>query len=88
MIWGAGLTYVGHLLNNIPPVADFVTTYIDFILLGAVAVTLIPTVFHYVQSMRKARHAAKTDPSVHGEDLALDPDVFSPKHHTDAKPEA
>ena len=88
MIWGAGLTYVGHLLNNIPPVAEFVKSYIDLILLGAVAVTLIPTVFHYVQSTVKARRAARNAPAVHSEDLALDPDVFNAKHHPDANPHA
>lgn len=86
MVWGAGLTYAGHLLNHIPPVADFVKEYIDIILLGAVFITLIPTVIHYVQSSLKARRAAKNS-VVNGEDLALDPDVFNAPH-PDAKPEA
>ena len=55
MIWGAGLTYLGYLLGYIPPVKDFVVKYIDLILLGAVAITLIPTIYHYIQSSVRAR---------------------------------
>lgn len=57
LIWAAGLTVGGYLLGYIPPVAEFVSSYIDVILLGAVVITLIPTVIHYVQSTVKARRA-------------------------------
>jgi len=57
LIWGAGLTFFGYLLGYIPPVADFVQKYIDLILIGAVVLTLIPTLYHYVQSSRKAKKA-------------------------------
>jgi membrane-associated protein len=57
IIWGSGLTLLGYLLGYIPPVRDFVVSYIDVILLGAVAITLIPTIFHYVQSLQKAKKA-------------------------------
>jgi membrane-associated protein len=55
LIWGSGLTFAGFLLGFIPPLAAFVTEYIDLILLGAVAATLIPTIYHYIQSSLKAR---------------------------------
>jgi membrane-associated protein len=55
IIWGSGLTFAGFLLGYIPPVADFVTNYIDVILLAAVAIAVVPTVFHYIQSVVKAR---------------------------------
>ncbi len=55
IIWGSGLTFAGYLLGYIPPLSDFVTTYIDLILLGAVSIAVIPTVYHYIQSMVKAR---------------------------------
>jgi membrane-associated protein len=55
LIWGAGLTLFGYVIGYIPPVARFVSNYIDIILIGAVVVTLIPTLFHYVQSLRKAK---------------------------------
>ena len=57
LIWGAGLTFVGFLLGFIPPVADFVTHYIDLILLGAISLAVIPTVYHYVRGALKARKA-------------------------------
>ncbi len=79
MIWGAGLTFAGHLLNLIPPIADFVKSYIDVILLGAVVLTLIPTIFHYVQSTVKARRAARAGTPTH-ENLVLDPDAFETHH--------
>lgn len=55
LIWGAGLTLFGYLLGYIPPVATFVQNYIDIILIAAVVLTLIPTVWHYIQSNRKAK---------------------------------
>lgn len=78
MVWGAGLTFVGFLLGLIPPVAMFVQEYIDVILLGAVAATLLPTIFHYVQSTRKARRARLVDPLTDDE-AVLDPQVFDQK---------
>jgi len=81
IIWGSGLTFAGYLLGYIPPLSDFVTEYIDLILLGAVAIAVIPTVFHYVQSMLKARKkrnaAVPTDAEV--EELVLNPDDFDQK---------
>lgn len=76
MIWGAGLTFFGYFLGYIPPLADFVRAYIDLILLGAVVVTLIPTVFHYVQSTVKARRDARAGAAVAPEKLVLDPEAF------------
>ncbi|MFP3464895.1 DedA family protein [Leifsonia sp. SIMBA_070] len=55
LLWGAGVTYFGYLIGYIPPVADFVAKYIDVILIGAVVITLIPTLFHYFRSLRKAK---------------------------------
>ncbi|MGK9146627.1 VTT domain-containing protein [Plantibacter flavus] len=60
LIWGAGLTYFGFVLGYIPPVAGFVQEYIDVILIGAVVITLIPTIWHYVQSTRKAKRLEGT----------------------------
>jgi len=78
IIWGSGLTFGGYLLGYIPPVADFVTHYIDVILLGAVAVTVIPTGFHYIQSSRKAKKA-RLDEGAETTDtgsLIVDPTLF------------
>ncbi|WP_026482279.1 DedA family protein [Agromyces subbeticus] len=81
IIWGVGLTYFGFLIGYIPPVADFVQEYIDVILLGAVVLTLIPTLWHYFSSAHKARKAAAAGADVvtdhtEAEQLVLDPEVF------------
>jgi len=80
LIWGAGLTFGGFLLGYIPPVADFVTEYIDVILLAAVLIAVVPTVFHYVQSMLKARkrNAAVLN-DAEAEALVLDEKKFDQK---------
>jgi membrane-associated protein len=85
MLWGAGLTLFGHLLNLIPLVADFVKSYIDLILIGAVVITLLPTIFHYVQSSMKAKREQRNG-TTSSKNLVLDQDVFDarPEH----KPEA
>ena len=64
---------------------NFVQEYIDIILLGAVTITLIPTVWHYISSVRKAKRstAAGADQVTDAEEaaaLALDPDVFDSPH--------
>jgi membrane-associated protein len=84
LIWGAGLTFFGYLLGYIPPVADFVQKYIDVILIGAVLLTLIPTLWHYFQSSYKAKKAAAAGAGVvdHEEavHLVLDPETFDRRH--------
>lgn len=88
LIWGVGLTFFGFLIGYIPPVADFVESYIDVILIGAVVLTLIPTLWHYFQSASKAKKAAAAGEDVvtdeaEAEQLVLDPDAFTqhPHHH-------
>lgn len=84
LLWGAGLTFAGYLLGYIPPLRDFVSEYIDIILIGAVVVTIVPTAIHYVQSSRKAKAAAASPARDRGE-LLLDPEDFtqhpSPGYH-------
>jgi membrane-associated protein len=79
LLWGAGLTYGGFFLGYIPPVAAFVKHYIDIILLGAVLIALVPTIYHYVQSTVKARRARRAG-AVDTASLVLDPEVFEPHH--------
>lgn len=55
--WGFGVTFLGFLLGFIPPVSDFVTKYIDVILLAAVVVTLGPTLYHVWTNHRRAKRA-------------------------------
>ena len=83
LIWGAGLTFGGFLLGYIPPVADFVTHYIDLILLGAVAIAVVPTVYHYIKGTLKARK--KRQAAVAESDLVLDPALFDQDKSNDPK---
>jgi membrane-associated protein len=83
LIWGAGLTYVGFLLGYVPVLADFVQSYIDVILLGAVVITLVPTGIHYIQSSRKAKRAAAatdtvaaTDTTGEAANVSVEPEVL------------
>jgi membrane-associated protein len=55
VLWGFGLTVVGYLIGFIPPVRDFVTHYIDVILLAAVVLSVGPTVYHVLRNRQKAR---------------------------------
>lgn len=57
LAWGFGVTFLGYLIGFIPPVADFVQHNIELILLGAVLITLIPTVYHVLSNHRKAKRA-------------------------------
>ena len=79
-IWGAGLTYLGYLLGYVPVLGDFVREYIDVILIGAVLLAVIPTVFHYIQSTVKARRKRNAVPSdAEVEALVLDENKFDQK---------
>jgi membrane-associated protein len=78
LIWGSGLTFGGYFLGFIPPVAEFVQSYIDIILIAAVVLTLVPTAFHYVQSVRKARR--QNGRPITQENLVLDPTAFKTAH--------
>ena len=77
LIWGSGLTFVGFLLGYIPPLADFVTEYIDVILLCAIALAVIPTVYHYIQGVVKARRARKSgEQPLTDAEVMLDPELL------------
>ena len=54
VLWGFGLTMLGYGIGFVPGLGDLVTEYIDVILLGAVAATVIVTAWHYFSERRKA----------------------------------
>lgn len=58
MVWGFGLTMIGYLIAYIPWVRDFVTEYIDLILLLAVGGTALFVFAHYLRGKFKARRLA------------------------------
>ena len=81
VLWGFGLTMIGYGIGFIPFVGDFVSDYIDVILLAAVAGTVVFVVWHYFAERRKAaREMAAGDDGVtdaaEAEELVLDQDAF------------
>ncbi|MFT2706560.1 DedA family protein [Clavibacter zhangzhiyongii] len=76
LIWGAGLTFLGHLLNGFPPIRDFVTHYIDYVLLGAVFITVVPAAIHFLRARKHARDEEAVGVPHDGEELALAPENF------------
>ncbi|MFZ4079529.1 MAG: DedA family protein, partial [Microbacteriaceae bacterium] len=70
----------------IPPVAEFVKNYIDIVLLAVILVVLVPSVFHYIQTLRAARrerhqHAAGVPETVEAQTLVLDQSDFVQNPH-------
>jgi membrane-associated protein len=72
LLWGGGLTTIGYLLGNIPPVANFVTKYIDLVLFAVVALTLLAAIIHYLQGVIHARRNPSAKPT--DADVTLRPD--------------
>ncbi|HAM26475.1 MAG TPA: hypothetical protein DCP11_07120 [Microbacteriaceae bacterium] len=82
LVWGAGVTTAGYLLGNIQPVADFVTKYIDLVLIGVVVLTLVPALYHYFRSAAKARVANRESGGVlpTDDEVTLRPSEFDKRH--------
>ncbi|MCL1872263.1 MAG: VTT domain-containing protein [Promicromonosporaceae bacterium] len=55
VLWAGGLVLVGYALHLVPPVQRFVVDYIDVILLGAVAVAVVPTAVQLLAVRRRRR---------------------------------
>jgi membrane-associated protein len=55
ILWGVGVTMLGYGIGFIPPVRDFVTHYIDLILIAVVVFTIAVTAWHYLRERAKAR---------------------------------
>ena len=83
--WGIGVTMLGFGVGHVPPLRDFVTSYIDLILLAAVIVTLVPTVYHYLQSVLKARKTRNEAPTTDTAGLVLDEALFDQDKSNDPK---
>jgi membrane-associated protein len=53
LVWGAGVTYLGYALGNVP----FVKDHIELILLAVVAISILPILYEYVKHKREAASA-------------------------------
>ncbi|GAB3574394.1 hypothetical protein GCM10027406_04380 [Leifsonia lichenia] len=54
-IWAAAVILLGYGLGHIPGVADFVSTYLDVILIGIVVVSVVPILVRAVALRRRSR---------------------------------
>ncbi|WP_353988340.1 DedA family protein [Ruicaihuangia caeni] len=64
LVWGAGLTFTGWAVAHIPAVRDFVTQYLEFVLLGVIALTLAIIGTHWVR-MRLAIRRERSSSAGH-----------------------
>lgn len=55
VLWGAGVTYLGYLLGNVP----FVKEHIELILIAVVAISALPILYEFIKHKREAK--AKAD---------------------------
>jgi len=55
LLWGFGLTMLGYVIAFIPPIRDFVTNYIELILIGVVVLSFAAVAWHYFHERSKAR---------------------------------
>ena len=77
VVWDVGLTFAGYLVSYIPPVADFVRQYIDIALLAAVSISVLPAIYHYIQTARAAKRARREGvPPLTDEEAVIDQAFF------------
>jgi membrane-associated protein len=62
-VWAAGVTLIGYGLGHIPGVADFVSTYLDFVLIGIVVLSVGPVLVRAI-ALRRRRARAERDARV------------------------
>ncbi len=85
LAWGFGLTMIGFGISFIPFVGDFVSQYIDVILLIAVLGTVAFIAWHYFSEKRRAKAEAAAGPdgvtdADEAEQLVLGRNVFEQTH--------
>ncbi len=75
VIWTTAVVLLGYWLGHIPGVADFVSKYLDFILIGIVVVSIVPLLIRLLASRKAARTAASGSA-----DAPLDADRDADRH--------
>ncbi|MFG6445327.1 DedA family protein [Microbacterium sp. P07] len=80
VLWGFGLTMLGYAIGLIPPIRDFVTQYIDVVLLIAVAGTVLFIAINFFRERANAKKAPHGGDPVTDHDeaaaLVLDEDIL------------
>jgi membrane-associated protein len=57
VVWTTAVVLLGYWLGHIPGVADFVSKYLDFILIGIVVISVVPLLIRLLASRKKRRGA-------------------------------
>ena len=55
LLWGVGVTVLGYLLGQIP----FVQQHIELILIGIVAISVVPMIIEILRARRRSAAAAR-----------------------------
>lgn len=61
LLWAAFVPFAGWVLAHIPGVAEFVVKYIDLVLLGVVALSLLSIGVHWLRERREIREESSTE---------------------------
>ncbi len=57
VVWTTAVILLGYWLGHIPGVADFVSKYLDYILIGIVVISVVPLLIRVLASRKSARTA-------------------------------
>ncbi|WP_345763208.1 DedA family protein [Diaminobutyricibacter sp. McL0608] len=70
VVWTTVVVLLGYWLGHIPGVADFVSKYLDFILIGIVVISIVPLLIRLLASRKSRRRSAGDDAGVDAADAA------------------
>jgi membrane-associated protein len=61
VVWTTAVVLLGYWLGHIPGVADFVSKYLDYILIGIVVISIVPLLIRLIASRKSARRREAAD---------------------------
>ncbi len=64
VVWTTVVVLLGYWLGHIPGVADFVSKYLDFILIGIVVISVVPLLIRVFAARKSARRAREASAAV------------------------
>ena len=61
VVWTTAVVLLGYWLGHIPGVADFVSKYLDYILIGIVVISIVPLLIRVIASRKSTRRREAAD---------------------------
>ncbi|NEN05781.1 DedA family protein [Diaminobutyricibacter tongyongensis] len=61
VVWTTAVVLLGYWLGHIPGVADFVSKYLDYILIGIVVISIVPLLIRLISSRKSARRRSEAE---------------------------